>query len=141
MMGRHNSIESVETTSEDANSSSISESSEEDVDDDEEDSDDNNLITMLKLQLEQKNQQPRNNETSKRLRYRRDYRRPLHGLNHQGVEASKLQSGLCSIPEDCQARYMYATAVEDEEVEAIYHRSPVTIANGYRPRPQQFTVG
>ena len=46
----------------------------------------------------------------------------------------KLQSGLCSIPEDGLTNLNRITYDNEEEEEPIFHRSPVTIDNGYRPR-------
>ena len=55
-------------------------------------------------------------------------------LREIDVRGQKL--ALCSIPEDGQTSRMLLFCPDDED-EPIYHRSPVTLDNGYRPRGRQ----
>ena len=105
---RRNSVESLKDDSSSVSSGSIDGS-------DEESSDEDNLITVLKKQTFLKAKKPLVTEP---------------WCRKVSKEESRKKGQLCSIPEDCPRFVLPRRPLEDEP---ICHRSPVSLANGYRP--------
>ena len=162
---RQNSIESIHDSDESAlssNSSSPTGSAMASSEDDNEEDTDEDLVTLLKqknwgqISIMTSSQRPR---VKSLPRWQLGSVQPLPQQQHQPphlrsrtalrnnasssyrlreidvVRGQKL--ALCSIPEDVQTSRMLLFCPDDEEEdEPIYHRSPVTLDNGYRPRRQ-----
>ena len=162
---RQNSIESIHDSDESAlssNSSSPTGSAMASSEDDNEEDTDEDLVTLLKQKnwgqisimtssqrprvkspprwqlgsvqpLPQQQQQPPHLRSRTALRNNASSSYRLREIDV--VRGQKL--ALCSIPEDVQTSRMLLFCPDDEEEdEPIYHRSPVTLDNGYRPRRQ-----